>query len=280
MLLFSLTTLLLLLVVVAVVTGSIELWRYLTTLGDEEFYLVFAVLAFYLAPDPLQGFSVVLAVVLSGELNVVLKYSINAPRPENPLVEVEGPGFPSGHAQVSSSFWSAVALTWRKWSTCALSVLVVVSVSLSRLYLRAHFVSDVLGGVLLGVLVTALTRLFLLRILRFPESLRLCSLGALSLVLGALAFYMGAELGAVSALAGLSGVFVVAPVTYKLLKPLSSTRTSLRLLGFTASTAVLVSAHYVSSAEPAVVRTVLFFACSVVSLLLIPVLVSRISSRG
>ncbi|MGC8983005.1 MAG: phosphatase PAP2 family protein [Desulfurococcaceae archaeon] len=134
-----------------IAAGNLGAWKAWSALGSEEFYMVAAVAAYYFAPSPYQGLALVLAVLLSGSLNVALKYSLNAPRPPNPLIEVEGPGFPSGHAQVSASFWSSASMLAKKPALAALSAVIVAGVSLSRLYLRAHYEVDVVGGVLLGL---------------------------------------------------------------------------------------------------------------------------------
>lgn len=106
--------------------------------------------------------SVVLGAVLSLGINPVLKLVVDRPRPADDLVVVwsdfGGLGFPSGHA------FSAVVLfgllyylaprfnLHRKLATLVrvLSLLLIVLVGLSRVYLGAHWPSDVLGGFLYG----------------------------------------------------------------------------------------------------------------------------------
>ena len=106
--------------------------------------------------------SVVLGAVLSLGINPVLKLVVDRPRPTDDLVVVwsdfGGLGFPSGHA------FSAVVLfgllyylaprfiSHRKLATLVRvsSLLLIVLVGLSRVYLGAHWPSDVLGGFLYG----------------------------------------------------------------------------------------------------------------------------------
>jgi membrane-associated phospholipid phosphatase len=88
------------------------------------------------------------APALEGTLKVV----IGRPRPEGAAF-----GFPSGHATAAATFFGAVLYLagslpspWR----CVVRGLAVVSillVGLARVILRAHWPSDVLGGITLGL---------------------------------------------------------------------------------------------------------------------------------
>jgi len=131
-------------------TNDVSLWTLWSRFGDEEFYMVVAVVLYYFLPRPQQGLALVIAVLLSGSLNMALKYAFNLPRPPNPLVEVSGPSFPSGHAQVSSSFWSSLSLLAKKAIVTVISGLMIVGISLSRVSLRAHNPVDVVVGALIG----------------------------------------------------------------------------------------------------------------------------------
>lgn len=65
-------------------------------------------------------------------------------------------GFPSGHVAVTTAF--LLGLTWlagwpQAWK---LALLVIPLMALSRLYLGRHFAADIVGGVAVGVVVTAM----------------------------------------------------------------------------------------------------------------------------
>ncbi|MDB5265283.1 MAG: hypothetical protein JWN64_854 [Parcubacteria group bacterium] len=68
--------------------------------------------------------------------------------------------FPSGHSASSLAIFGFVAYVWvkRTHSTAVrilivcLSVLLILAIGLSRLYLGVHYLSDVLGGYVLGIL--------------------------------------------------------------------------------------------------------------------------------
>lgn len=104
-----------------------------------------------------------LAVVPAGMLlNVGLKHLFERPRPalEEPLVHLSTFSFPSGHAVASTVFYGAlcvlVFLHARTAATRALAALaaaaMVLLVTFSRVYLGAHYLSDVVAGVCVGVL--------------------------------------------------------------------------------------------------------------------------------
>ena len=96
---------------------------------------------------PLLGLAAVVALALT-------KWIINKPRPS-----LRGYGFPSGHVfGVTVFVLIAVYLLWRfeaprRWQQGARvgGALFVALVGYSRLYVNAHWLSDVLGGLLVGV---------------------------------------------------------------------------------------------------------------------------------
>jgi membrane-associated phospholipid phosphatase len=104
-----------------------------------------------------------LAVVPAGMLlNVGLKNLFQRPRPtlEEPLVHLSTYSFPSGHAVASTVFYGALcALVFMHTRSAALRALAVVLcmamvllVTFSRVYLGAHYLSDVVAGVSVGLL--------------------------------------------------------------------------------------------------------------------------------
>lgn len=104
-----------------------------------------------------------LAVVPVGMLlNVGLKNLIQRPRPtlEEPLVQLTTYSFPSGHAVASTVFYGALcALVFvhartpvLRWLAALAGVAMVLLVSFSRVYLGAHYLSDVVAGMAVGTL--------------------------------------------------------------------------------------------------------------------------------
>ena len=108
-----------------------------------------------------------LGVVPAGMLlNAGLKTVFHRPRPQlgDPLVHLLTLSFPSGHAAGSTVFYGALcALAFARWRRRSIRVTVVVLaagmvllVTFSRVYLGAHYLSDVVAGVALGGICLAL----------------------------------------------------------------------------------------------------------------------------
>lgn len=64
-------------------------------------------------------------------------------------------GFPSGHVSVATAFLLCTAWFYRSRRVLAFAGLWVPLMALSRLYLGRHFLADVLGGLTIGVVVSA-----------------------------------------------------------------------------------------------------------------------------
>lgn len=103
-----------------------------------------------------------LAALLTGAVLIyigvqLMKNGVDRPRPAGPLADTQGSSFPSGHAAYST-LWVAVAVVVARAvpGIASRAVLVgaglavTVVVGLSRIYLRAHYWSDVAGGWGLG----------------------------------------------------------------------------------------------------------------------------------
>jgi undecaprenyl-diphosphatase len=94
-------------------------------------------------------------------LNIGMKYIFRRGRPSfsNPLVHIATYSFPSGHTAGATVLYSALAAylmsrtpsVAMRWAIAALAALMVIWVGLSRIYLGAHYLSDVVGAVLEGL---------------------------------------------------------------------------------------------------------------------------------
>ena len=106
-----------------------------------------------------------LAALLAGAVLIyigvqLMKSGVDRPRPAGSLVDTEGSSFPSGHAAYST-LWVAVAIVLARAvpgiaSQAALvgaGLAVTIVVGVSRIYLGAHYWSDVAGGWGLGAAV-------------------------------------------------------------------------------------------------------------------------------
>lgn len=103
-----------------------------------------------------------LLIVQGGQvLNALAKLAFQRARPQwdDPILTLSTYSFPSGHAVASTVFWGFVCIVAWEWPATrpmwrqllAIAVLMVFLSCLSRVYLGAHYVSDVLAGVCEGL---------------------------------------------------------------------------------------------------------------------------------
>jgi membrane protein DedA with SNARE-associated domain/membrane-associated phospholipid phosphatase len=85
----------------------------------------------------------------------VAKDGFGRARPVSALVDSEGLAYPSGHAAYASAYVAA-AVALRRPGLVPIGLVVLAAVATTRVYLRAHFLSDVLGGAALALACFAL----------------------------------------------------------------------------------------------------------------------------
>ena len=131
--------------------GLTSFFKFLTFFGDKEFYIMVLPLFFWLW-DKDKAVKLLFILLPSLLLNFWLKEIFQTARPLGvALIEQGGFAFPSGHAQGSTTLWLMLALLIRKKWINYLAVIMIVLVSLSRLYLGVHYPVDVLGGILIAL---------------------------------------------------------------------------------------------------------------------------------
>ncbi len=146
--------------------GVTRVAYFITDLGSTVFIatssvVTIAVLVWWRSWHRLLAFC--LAVIGGGLLNYILKVSFERPRPsfEVPLVTLDSYSFPSGHTMAATIFYGALALSallyahhWQlRWRLVAAfaAVLLIVLIGFTRIYLGAHFLSDVVAAGTIGV---------------------------------------------------------------------------------------------------------------------------------
>ena len=136
----------------------------ITRLGDAGMIWILLCIVLLLMPKTRKSGMVLLTALLADLVicNVILKPTIQRIRPFDVITDIEllvkrplDYSFPSGHT--AASFTSVVALYLAGEKKLWIPALVLaVLIAFSRLYLYVHYPTDVLGGVIIGVISGAL----------------------------------------------------------------------------------------------------------------------------
>lgn len=137
--------------------------RVLTFLGNEEFYFIILPLIYWCISKPI-GFRLFYIFIFSMFINSFLKIYYAVTRP----IGAEGvnslfvssaevgshyphDSFPSGHAQGSATLWGYLAYISRSTKFMVFAALLIVFISVSRLYTGLHWPVDIIVGMALGI---------------------------------------------------------------------------------------------------------------------------------
>jgi membrane protein DedA with SNARE-associated domain len=106
----------------------------------------------------IEAGALVLGLAVSYSAVHVAKDAYDRRRPYGPLVDTALSSYPSGHACYAVTLVACATVLVRggvgwaaRVAAVTVAVIAVAAVAITRVYLRAHFVTDVLGGVALGV---------------------------------------------------------------------------------------------------------------------------------
>ena len=137
-----------------------------TALG-EEFIIAAIIAVVYICFSKRTGEQALLTVMTASCFTTGIKSAVRRTRPyaagvvdkvdvDTPFVSTNDLDIdmscPSGHSCASASFFGNLALTFRRPGVIVFSIIAVLGVMFSRLYLGVHYPTDVLSGFAIGVL--------------------------------------------------------------------------------------------------------------------------------
>jgi membrane-associated phospholipid phosphatase len=131
-------------------------FQFVTLLGDSGFVLILIAAVFWVFGRRV-AYATFAAVMAGAVIGTMAKIGTDIGRPEHPDLLLyygsSAPSFPSGHTLLAIAFWGTLVTLGKV--RAAIATVIVVLVILSRLYLGAHFVADLVAGIVLGFLALA-----------------------------------------------------------------------------------------------------------------------------
>lgn len=127
------------------------------TIIGEETLMILIVVTLWFAVDKRLAQKILFVTASSLSINVIVKNFTAIPRPFAKGISCVRPdsatgySFPSGHTQMFSTWSTLFAIKFKRLWFSILTVILIVLVAFSRLYLGAHYPSDVIMAIILGI---------------------------------------------------------------------------------------------------------------------------------
>lgn len=138
-----------------------SIFKFITNFGGQEI-LILAIVIIYFVFSKKLGQRIAFAIFTSLLVNNSLKVIIDRVRPfnhskatytltEDVTSNATGQSFPSGHAQNSAVSYGSIFFTYKKNYLTIIGIVLIVLVALSRVMLGVHYPTDVIVGIILGL---------------------------------------------------------------------------------------------------------------------------------
>ena len=130
-------------------------FKIITQFGSALFLIIITILCVIFIRDKKYKILVPANLVTIAIINIVLKNLFLRPRPnELRLIEETGYSFPSGHAMASTAFYGLLIYIAHEKienkilrnTICIMLGLLILLISISRIYVGVHYTSDVIAG--------------------------------------------------------------------------------------------------------------------------------------
>jgi membrane protein DedA with SNARE-associated domain/membrane-associated phospholipid phosphatase len=140
-----------------------EAFTWITLLGTSQivlFFIFVSAVILWIWQKKSYIFPLLVAAAGSTVFTQLGKLAFRRPRPELAVYAEHSFSFPSGHATIAVAFYGFLAYllirfnpSWkRSVNICFITILVIIAIGLSRIYLGVHYLSDVWSGYLVGAM--------------------------------------------------------------------------------------------------------------------------------
>ncbi|MBL3822184.1 phosphatase PAP2 family protein, partial [Bacillus cereus] len=137
-------------------------FKLVSIIANETLYLIVISISYWCVSKR-KAFHMIVMLCFSGYIGIVIKEFMKTPRPYTydgiqSLYEKSAASysFPSTHVQLATTFWGSFMILCKKRIIWIIGIVFIILVAISRLYLRVHWLSDIIGAVLFSVIVVYL----------------------------------------------------------------------------------------------------------------------------
>ena len=136
-----------------------RIYKFITFFGSTKFMVALAIFCLVIFHKNKKGAFVTVGLIISTIVNNIIKPIVRRQRPlELMMVEESTFSFPSGHTMASVTMYGLfIYLVWQSNLNKKLKILftvllslLIVAIGLSRIYLGAHYASDVIASVIVS----------------------------------------------------------------------------------------------------------------------------------
>ena len=145
-------------------SGMTNFMLFMSHLGSAITLIVLTIAFILLLKNKTNSKFIAINLVLVFVINRILKLVIARPRPEVlQIVQESGYSFPSGHSMVATGFYGfLIYLIYKevknkkiKYPLIVFLSILILLIGISRIYLGAHYATDVIGGCIIGAVYLA-----------------------------------------------------------------------------------------------------------------------------